>query len=105
MAAAVLLSCASVVTHENGFDCKIGRVRCPKLFIHSRGDEVVPFELGRRLYEAAPEPKQFYEVQGAPHNSTYIVGGKPYFDACAVSSSLVARIESRSNNRTVSIEG
>lgn len=60
---------------------KIARVHCPKLFIHSTADEVVPYRLGRRLFEAAPEPKQFYEVQGAPHNSTYIVGGSPYFDA------------------------
>lgn len=60
---------------------KIDRVHCPKLFIHSRADEVIPYELGRRLYEAAPEPKEFYEVKGAPHNSTYLVGGKPYFDA------------------------
>lgn len=60
---------------------KIDRVRCRKLFIHSRADEVIPYELGRRLYEAAPEPKEFYEVMGAPHNSTYIVGGKPYFEA------------------------
>jgi fermentation-respiration switch protein FrsA (DUF1100 family) len=60
---------------------KLDRVRCQKLFIHSRADEVVPYELGRRLYEAAPEPKQFYEVQGAPHNSTDIVGGKQYFEA------------------------
>jgi len=60
---------------------KISRVHCPKLFIHSRADEIVPYELGRRLYEAAPEPKEFYEVEGAPHNSTYIVGGKAYFEA------------------------
>jgi fermentation-respiration switch protein FrsA (DUF1100 family) len=60
---------------------KIGLVRCPKLFIHSRADEVVPFDLGRRLFEAAPEPKQFYEVKGARHNDTYIAGGRPYLDA------------------------
>jgi fermentation-respiration switch protein FrsA (DUF1100 family) len=60
---------------------KIQQVRCPKLFIHSRADEIVPYELGRRLYEAAPEPKEFYEVKGSPHNSTYVVGGKPYFEA------------------------
>ena len=60
---------------------KIAQVPCPKLFIHSQADEVVPYELGRRLYEAAPEPKQFYEVKGSPHNSTYQVGGAPYFDA------------------------
>ena len=60
---------------------KIPRVLCPKLFIHSRADEVVPYEMGRRLYDAAPEPKEFYEVKGSPHNSTYIVGGKSYFEA------------------------
>jgi pimeloyl-ACP methyl ester carboxylesterase len=60
---------------------KIANVHCRKLFIHSPADEVVPYRLGWRLYEAASEPKQFYEVAGAPHNSTYIVGGKAYIDA------------------------
>src|SRR5262245_64930991 len=60
---------------------KIGRVNCPKLFVHSRADEVIPYELGWKLFEAATEPKEFYEVKGAPHNATYLVGGKPYFDA------------------------
>ena len=60
---------------------KIASVRCPKLFIHSPIDEVVPYRLGRALFEAAPEPKRFYEVRGAPHNETYIVGGKPYLEA------------------------
>jgi fermentation-respiration switch protein FrsA (DUF1100 family) len=60
---------------------KISNVSCPKLFIHSRADEVIPYELGRRLYEAAPEPKQFYEVRRAPHNSTHLVGGEGYLKA------------------------
>lgn len=60
---------------------KIQRVGCPKLFIHSRSDEIIPFELGYRLYESSPGPKTFYEVKGASHNSTYLVGGKPYLDA------------------------
>jgi len=60
---------------------KIANVACPKLFIHSPVDEVVPYKLGRRLFEAAPEPKQFYEVPRASHNETYIVGGKGYFNA------------------------
>ena len=59
---------------------KIGRVSCPKLFIHSPGDELVPFEMGRRLYAAAAEPKRFYEVPAAPHNSTWMVGGKTYLE-------------------------
>jgi pimeloyl-ACP methyl ester carboxylesterase len=60
---------------------KIAQVDCPKLFIHSQADEVVPYDLGRRLYEAAPEPKQFYEVKGASHNSTYLDGGASYLDS------------------------
>lgn len=62
---------------------KIGNVRVPKLHIHSPADEVVPFKLGRKLFEAAPEPKQFYEVPGAGHNETYIVGGASYFSRVA----------------------
>ncbi|MDQ3818756.1 MAG: alpha/beta hydrolase [Acidobacteriota bacterium] len=60
---------------------KIGEVRCPKLFIHSPGDEMIPFSMGRRLYDAAREPKQFYEVAGASHNSTDLVGGQAYYEA------------------------
>ncbi|MCK5376202.1 MAG: alpha/beta hydrolase [Acidobacteria bacterium] len=60
---------------------KIRTVACPKLFVHSRADEVVPFALGRELYEAAPEPKRFFEVMGAGHNETWLVGGKAYFAA------------------------
>jgi fermentation-respiration switch protein FrsA (DUF1100 family) len=59
---------------------KVRKVSCPKLFIHSPADEVVPYEMGRRLYDAAPEPKQFYEVQAASHNSTWLVGGKSYLE-------------------------
>lgn len=60
---------------------KIARVRAPKLFIHSPADELVPYRFGRQLYEAAPEPKQFYEVRGAGHNEMDLVGGRAYFDA------------------------
>jgi fermentation-respiration switch protein FrsA (DUF1100 family) len=60
---------------------RILNVRCPKLFIHSQTDEVVPYRLGRRLFEAAPDPKQFYEVPGAGHNDTYITGGRAYLEA------------------------
>ena len=60
---------------------KIVSVHCPKLFIHSRADEIVPYELGKKLFEAAGEPKEFYEVKGAPHNATYLIGGKPYLTA------------------------
>lgn len=49
----------------------IPAVRVPKLMIHSRGDESIPFWMGRALYDAAPEPKEFWEIDGAGHNSTF----------------------------------
>jgi fermentation-respiration switch protein FrsA (DUF1100 family) len=59
---------------------KIARVSCPVLVVHSPADEVVPYKLGRRLYEAAPEPKRFYEIKGASHNLTHDIGGAAYLD-------------------------
>jgi len=60
---------------------KIGSVSCPKLFVHSPNDEIVPYALGRRLFDAAPGPKRFHVVEGARHNDTYLVGGAAYYAA------------------------
>jgi fermentation-respiration switch protein FrsA (DUF1100 family) len=51
---------------RNPFDSirKIVKIRAPVLFLHSREDEVIPFDEGRRLFDAAPAPKQFVEVSG-----------------------------------------
>jgi hypothetical protein len=38
--------------------------QAPVLVVHSTQDGLVPFELGRELYQAAPEPKEFLEIQG-----------------------------------------
>ena len=60
---------------------KIAGVRVPLLVLHGDRDEVIPFESGRKLFEAANEPKRFYTIGGAGHNDTYIVGGREYFRA------------------------
>jgi len=60
---------------------KVPFISMPKLFIHSREDRVVPYRLGRDLFEAASEPKRFYEVVGSGHNETWLVGGDSYFEA------------------------
>ena len=57
---------------------KIQNVKVPKLLIHSPSDEVVPYRLGKKLYESAPKPKEFYKVLNAGHNDTYMVGGEKY---------------------------
>jgi len=55
------------------------RVTCPIFVIHSRTDDLVPFELGQKIYDAAPEPKQFMEIIGG-HNRGFIETGQPYRD-------------------------
>jgi len=59
---------------------KIRRIGCPKLFIHGNRDEIVPFRLGRRLYELAAPPKEFYEVPGAGHNDLIDTAGTEYLN-------------------------
>jgi uncharacterized protein len=46
-------------------------VTCPVFVAHSPQDELVPFAQGRALYQAAPDPKQFLELQGG-HNDGFI---------------------------------
>jgi uncharacterized protein len=60
---------------------KIKKVQAPILVLHGDFDDIVPFDQGKRLFAAAPEPKEFYTIQGAHHNDTYIVGGEGYFKA------------------------
>lgn len=50
---------------------KITKVTAAKLFIHSEDDQVVPIDLGRKLYQAASEPKKFISVAG-DHGSIFI---------------------------------
>jgi fermentation-respiration switch protein FrsA (DUF1100 family) len=63
--------------------------------VHSPADEIVPYELGRALYDAAPAPKRFYEIEGASHNETWYVGGEAYLDA--LGKFVTDRVFNRSN--------
>ena len=60
---------------------KMAKVNAPVLILHGDDDDIVPIEAGKRLFDAAKEPKQFYIIYGAGHNDTYHVGGQAYFDA------------------------
>lgn len=42
----------------------ITQVEEPKLIMHSPEDEVTPYEGGLRVFNAAPEPKEFWEMRG-----------------------------------------
>lgn len=69
-------------TRYNNLD-KIRNLRIPLLVVHGDRDRIVPYEQGRELFEAAPEPKSFYTIAEAGHNDTYLVGGNEYFNAIA----------------------
>lgn len=58
---------------------KIKQVHVPVLIIHGTDDEVIPYELGRKLFDAANEPKAFYSMPGATHNDPFLVGGEAYY--------------------------
>ncbi len=45
----------------------VARLTVPKLIAHSPDDEMIPFEMGRRLHERAAPPKQFVPLAGG-HN-------------------------------------
>lgn len=56
---------------------KIGRIRCPLLIMHSPSDDIVPYDMGRRLFTAAPQPKAFLEMRGS-HNEGFLDTGEGY---------------------------
>jgi abhydrolase domain-containing protein 17 len=59
----------------------VRRLRAPLLVIHGSDDEVIPVSHGRRLHDAAPEPKQALWVAGAGHNDLLLVAGDRYWAA------------------------
>jgi fermentation-respiration switch protein FrsA (DUF1100 family) len=47
---------------------KIAQFRGPLLQAHGDADSVIPYEVGRRLFETANEPKEFVTIPGGDHN-------------------------------------
>ncbi|MEG5163600.1 alpha/beta fold hydrolase [Microcoleus sp. AT3-A2] len=57
---------------------KVDRLQMPVLFIHGTADNVVPVEMSRKLFDAAPEPKQLYIVPDGGHTNVAHIGGAEY---------------------------
>jgi fermentation-respiration switch protein FrsA (DUF1100 family) len=58
---------------------KIPTLALPILMMHGARDSIIPIGLSRRLFDAANEPKDFYEIPNADHNDTFFIGGEEYF--------------------------
>ena len=52
----------------------------PLFMAHSRDDEIVPYEHGKKLFDAAGEPKTFVELRGS-HGSGFMETRAKYTDA------------------------
>lgn len=57
---------------------KIKNVKSPILIIHGEGDATIPIRFGRKLYEAAADPRQFIAIEKAGHNDLYDHGASQH---------------------------
>jgi alpha-beta hydrolase superfamily lysophospholipase len=62
---------------------KVGKIGSPLLVVHGGEDRLILPDLGRKLYEAAAEPKLFMLVEGGSHHDTNMVGQPQYKQALA----------------------
>ena len=62
---------------------KVAEIGSPLLVVHGSEDSLIRPTLGRQLYEAAQEPKQFVLVEGGSHHNTNSVGQPAYRQALA----------------------
>ncbi len=55
----------------------IKQVNSPVLVLHSPDDEIVPFNLGKKVFAAANEPKTFVQLRGS-HNGGFLASQPDY---------------------------
>jgi pimeloyl-ACP methyl ester carboxylesterase len=53
--------------------------RKPVLVVHGTRDSIIPFALGRELFERLEAPKQFAAIEGADHNDLFEEGHTAYW--------------------------
>jgi len=79
MASSLMPVLSKIVVLRYNFDAisHIGQLQAPLLVLHSPDDEIIPFRLGEKLYDAADGPKQFVKLKG-DHNNGFIESQPDY---------------------------
>lgn len=72
-----LLSRLVVVRYDFDTVDSVRQVHCPVLVLHSREDEIMPFALGEKVFEAANPPRFLVELQG-DHNGGFLQSRPAY---------------------------
>jgi alpha-beta hydrolase superfamily lysophospholipase len=54
---------------------KVAHLRLPVLYIHGTADEIVPFKMGKALYDATPFARGFVAVPAGRHEDNAAAGG------------------------------
>jgi len=62
-----------------GFDTRsrVRRVHCPLLVVHSAEDDIIPYYMGTRIFEAAKQPKEMLTLHG-DHNTGFVQSQPEY---------------------------
>lgn len=73
------LSKLIVMRYRFNTEQQVQKIHSPLLMLHSRSDEIIPFELGEKVYAAANKPKLFVEMAG-DHNNGFLLSQPGYQD-------------------------
>jgi len=65
----------------NSFDniTKMKSVKAPLLVIHGTKDRVIPYSMGKDIFDTAHARKKFIKVEGADHNNLHDLYGQEYW--------------------------
>jgi uncharacterized protein len=70
-----------LITQRFDSMAKVRKLGSPLLVVHGDSDSLIDTSLGRKLYEAAAQPKKLLVVEGGTHHSTMSVGFAQYKQA------------------------
>lgn len=68
--------------YEFNTKAAVKNITSPLLIVHSPQDDIIPFSHGKKVFEAAREPKAFLEISG-DHNTGFLASGSLYTDGLA----------------------
>lgn len=67
----------------NGYK-NVSKTKTPLYIIHSKSDNIIPFEMGKKLAKTAGGKAQFLALENAGHNDVYILPNdntwQPFFE-------------------------